>query len=44
MSSPGRSWALADNAGLVTASLAMRDLIAKTSVDCRALALPSFKA
>jgi uncharacterized protein YbjT (DUF2867 family) len=38
----GRASALADNAGLVTSSLAMRDLIAKTGVDLRALALPSF--
>ncbi|MEU0882489.1 NAD(P)H-binding protein [Lentzea sp. NPDC005914] len=38
----GRGSALADNAGLVTASLAMRDLIAKTGVGFRALALPSF--
>jgi uncharacterized protein YbjT (DUF2867 family) len=38
----GRGSALADNAGLVTASLAMHDLIAKTGVGYRALALPSF--
>jgi uncharacterized protein YbjT (DUF2867 family) len=38
----GRGSALADNAGVVTASLAMRDLIAKTGVDYRSLALPSF--
>jgi uncharacterized protein YbjT (DUF2867 family) len=38
----GRGSALADNAGLVSASLAMRDLIAKTGVGFRALALPSF--
>lgn len=38
----GRGSAVADNAGLVTASLAMRELIAKTGVGLRALALPSF--
>ena len=38
----GHGSALADHAGLVTASLAMRDLIAKTGVGFRALALPSF--
>jgi uncharacterized protein YbjT (DUF2867 family) len=38
----GRGSALADDAGLVTASMAMRDLIAKTGVSYRALALPSF--
>jgi uncharacterized protein YbjT (DUF2867 family) len=38
----GRGSALAGDAGLVTASLAMRDLIARTSVGFRALALPSF--
>ncbi len=38
----GRGSALAGNAGLVTASLAMRDLIAGTGVGFRALALPSF--
>jgi uncharacterized protein YbjT (DUF2867 family) len=38
----GRGSALADQAGLVSASLAMRELIAKTGVGLRALALPSF--
>jgi uncharacterized protein YbjT (DUF2867 family) len=38
----GRGSALADHAGLVSASLAMRELIAKTGVGLRALALPSF--
>jgi len=38
----GRGSTLAENAGLVSASLAMRELIAKTGVDLRALALPSF--
>lgn len=38
----GRGSPLAANAGLLTASLGMRDLIAKTGVGLRALALPSF--
>lgn len=42
VSTLGRRSALADRAGLVTASLAMRDLIAGTGVGYRALALPSF--
>ena len=33
---------MAGNAGLVTASLAMDDLIAGTGVSYRALAMPSF--
>lgn len=42
VSTLGRRSELADQAGLVTASLAMRDLIAGTGVAYRALALPSF--
>ncbi|AHH97368.1 NAD(P)H-binding protein [Kutzneria albida] len=42
VSALGRGTALADRAGLVTASLAMDDLIAGTGVAYRALALPSF--
>jgi uncharacterized protein YbjT (DUF2867 family) len=42
VSALGRGTALADNAGLVTASLRMCDLIAKTGVSLRALTLPSF--
>lgn len=38
----GRDQALAENAGLVTASLGMRELIAGTGVDLRSLALPNF--
>jgi uncharacterized protein YbjT (DUF2867 family) len=38
----GRGTALADSAGLVTASLAMEDLIASTGVSYRALTMPSF--
>jgi uncharacterized protein YbjT (DUF2867 family) len=38
----GRGSPLAANAGLLTASLGMRHLIAKTGVGLRALALPSF--
>jgi uncharacterized protein YbjT (DUF2867 family) len=42
VSALGRGSALADDAGLVTASLAMRDLIAKTGVSYRALTPSSF--
>ncbi|MGW1996008.1 NAD(P)H-binding protein [Embleya sp. NPDC001921] len=42
VSALGRGTALADRAGLVTASLAMDDLIADTGVAYRALANPSF--
>jgi uncharacterized protein YbjT (DUF2867 family) len=42
VSALGRGLELARNAGLVTASLAMDDLIASTGVDFRALAAPSF--
>jgi uncharacterized protein YbjT (DUF2867 family) len=42
VSALGRGSASAGNAGLVTASLAMADLIASTGVDYRALAMPSF--
>jgi uncharacterized protein YbjT (DUF2867 family) len=42
VSALGRGTALAGNAGLVTASLAMDDLIASTGVSYRALAMPSF--
>ncbi|MEU0033260.1 MULTISPECIES: NAD(P)H-binding protein [unclassified Streptomyces] len=42
VSALGRGTALADRAGLVTASLAMDDLIAGTGVAYRALANPSF--
>ena len=38
----GRGSPLAAHAGLITASLAMEDLITATGVDCRVLALPSF--
>ncbi|TAX62945.1 NmrA family transcriptional regulator [Rhizobium ruizarguesonis] len=38
----GRTTPLADNAGYVTGSLAMDDLIASTGVDFRALTMPSF--
>nr|WP_042189066.1 NAD(P)H-binding protein [Kibdelosporangium sp. MJ126-NF4]CEL18641.1 conserved hypothetical protein [Kibdelosporangium sp. MJ126-NF4]CTQ98125.1 conserved hypothetical protein [Kibdelosporangium sp. MJ126-NF4] len=42
VSAVGRGHAMAANAGLVTASLAMDDLIASTGVGYRALAMPSF--
>jgi len=42
VSALGRGTALARNAGLVTASLAMDDLIASTGVGYRALTMPSF--
>jgi uncharacterized protein YbjT (DUF2867 family) len=42
VSALGRGTAAAGNAGLVTASLAMDDLIAGTGVGYRALAMPSF--
>jgi uncharacterized protein YbjT (DUF2867 family) len=42
VSALGRGTPVADRAGLVTASLAMDDLIAKTGVAYRALANPSF--
>ena len=42
ISALGRGTALAGNAGLVTASLAMDDLIASTGVSYRALTMPSF--
>ena len=42
VSALGRGTALAGNAGLVTASLAMDDLIAATGVGYRALLMPSF--
>ena len=42
VSALGRGTAVAGNAGLVTASLAMDDLIAGSGVSYRALALPSF--
>ena len=42
VSALGRGTAVAGNAGLVTASLAMDDLIAGTGVGYRALAMPSF--
>jgi uncharacterized protein YbjT (DUF2867 family) len=42
VSALGRGTALAENAGLVTASLAMDDLIASTGVSYRALTMPSF--
>ena len=42
VSALGRGTAMANNAGLVTASLAMDDLIASTGVGYRALTLPSF--
>ncbi|MGW4774009.1 NmrA family NAD(P)-binding protein [Nocardia sp. NPDC004278] len=42
VSAVGRGSAVAAHAGLVTASLAMDDLIASTGVSYRALAMPSF--
>jgi uncharacterized protein YbjT (DUF2867 family) len=42
VSALGRGTAMARNAGLVTASLAMDDLIASTRVSFRALTMPSF--
>jgi uncharacterized protein YbjT (DUF2867 family) len=42
VSALGRGTAVAANAGLVTASLAMDDLIASTGVSYRALTMPSF--
>ncbi len=42
VSALGRGTAVARNAGLVTASLAMDDLIASTGVSFRALTMPSF--
>jgi len=42
VSALGRGTPLADNAGLVTASLKMCDLIANTGVSLRALTMPSF--
>ena len=42
VSALGRGTALARNAGLVTASLAMDDLIASSGVSYRALTMPSF--
>jgi uncharacterized protein YbjT (DUF2867 family) len=42
VSALGRGTAVARNAGLVTASLAMDDLIASTGVGYRALTMPSF--
>jgi len=42
VSALGRGTAVAGNAGLVTASLAMDDLIASTGVSYRALLMPSF--
>ena len=42
VSALGRGTAMAGHAGLVTASLAMDDLIASTGVDYRALTMPSF--
>jgi uncharacterized protein YbjT (DUF2867 family) len=42
VSALGRGTPYADKAGLVTASLAMDDLIASTGVHLRSLALPSF--
>jgi uncharacterized protein YbjT (DUF2867 family) len=42
ISALGRGTALANNAGLVTASLAMDDLIASMGAGYRALAMPSF--
>lgn len=42
ISALGRGTSLAGNAGLVTASLAMDDLIAGTGVSYRALTMPSF--
>ena len=42
ISAIGRGTAVAGNAGLVTASLAMDDLIARTGVSSRSLTMPSF--
>src|SRR6185369_16913455 len=42
VSALGRGTAVAGNAGLVTASLAMDDLVAGTGVGYRALTMPSF--
>jgi uncharacterized protein YbjT (DUF2867 family) len=42
VSALGRGTAVVENAGLVTASLAMDDLIASTGVSYRALTMPSF--
>ena len=42
ISALGRGTAAAGHAGLVTASLAMDDLIASTGVSYRALTMPSF--
>ncbi len=42
VSALGRGTPVAGNAGLVTASLAMDDLIASTGVSYRALTMPSF--
>jgi uncharacterized protein YbjT (DUF2867 family) len=42
VSALGRGTAVADRAGLVTAALAMDDLVAGTGVNFRALALPGF--
>jgi uncharacterized protein YbjT (DUF2867 family) len=42
ISALGRGTAVAKNAGYVTASLAMDDLIASTGVDLRVLVMPSF--
>jgi uncharacterized protein YbjT (DUF2867 family) len=42
VSALGRGLAVARNAGLVTASLAMDDLIASTGISYRALTMPSF--
>ena len=42
ISALGRGTAVAGHAGLVTASLAMDDLIASSGVSCRALTMPSF--
>jgi uncharacterized protein YbjT (DUF2867 family) len=42
VSALGRGTAMAGNAGLVTAALAMDDLIASTGVNYRALTMPSF--
>jgi uncharacterized protein YbjT (DUF2867 family) len=42
VSALGRGLAVARNAGLVTASLAMDDMIASTGVNFRALTMPSF--
>ena len=42
VSALGRGTAIVRDAGLVTASLAMDDLIASTGVSCRSLTMPSF--